>query len=230
MFEDIAPVYDLVKSHRDYAAEASVIRGLIQQHVPRAASVLDVACGTGSLLAQLEEYERSGVDVSGPMLAQASKKLGGSVTLRQMRMEDLQLPRPAVDVLLCLDGALGYVGPDALSRTLSAFARNLVSGGLLIVEPWFTPEDWEPGKIHVTHHSDGPVTVIRVGYGYPGGRIDFHNVVGTSSGLRTFDERYDFALHAEPVMIEALHAAGFANVHKEAAPGFGRGLLAAHRL
>ncbi|MFI9311250.1 class I SAM-dependent DNA methyltransferase [Streptomyces triculaminicus] len=229
MFEDIAPVYDLVKSHRDYAAEADAIRGLIRQHAPGATSVLDVACGTGSLLAQLGEFERAGVDVSAPMLDQARKKLGDAVTLHQARMEELRLPRPAVDVLLCLDGALGYVGSGALGRTLSAFARHLVTAGLLVVEPWFTPETWEPGNTHVTHHSDGAVTVVRASYGHPDGRIDFHTVIGTSTGLRTFDERYDFTLHSEPAMAEALHAGGFTDVRKEAAPGFGRGLLVAHK-
>ncbi|MEU1312564.1 class I SAM-dependent methyltransferase [Streptomyces cinnamoneus] len=229
MFEDIAPVYDLVKSHRDYAAEADVIRDLIRQYAAGATSVLDVACGTGSLLAQLGEYERAGVDVSAPMLDHARKKLDDAVTLHQARMEELRMPRPAVDVLLCLDGALGYVGSAALGRTFSAFARHLVPAGVLVVEPWFTPEMWEPGKTHVTHHSDGAVTVVRVGYGHPNGRIDFHTVIGTSAGLRTFDERYDFTLHTEPAMTGALHTAGFTDVRKEAAPGFGRGLLVARK-
>jgi ubiquinone/menaquinone biosynthesis C-methylase UbiE len=229
VFVDIAPFYDLVKSHRNHDAEATSVRSLIQQHAPQAKTVLEVACGTGTLLARLQEYERVGVDVSEPMLTVARKKLGDDVALIHGKMQDFQLPRPGVDVLLLLDGAIGYAGPAELEPTLQQFARHLVSGGLLVVEPWYTPEEWEPKKVHVTRNSDDVVTVVRVGYGYPDGRIDFHTTIGTSAGLHAFDERYDFTLHPDPVMVEAFHAADFTEVRKEAAPEFRRGLWVARK-
>lgn len=229
MFEDIAPFYDLVKSHRNHDAEAAVIRGLIQQQAPEAKAVLEVACGTGTLLARLHGYERIGVDASEPMLAVARKKLGDDVPLIHGKMQDFSLPQPGVDVLLLLDGAIGYAAPAELEPTLHGFARHLVDGGLLVVEPWFTPEEWEPKNAHVTHHADDVVTVVRVGYGYPDGRIDFHTTIGTSSGPHTFDEHYDFTLHTEDVMKEAFTAAGFTEVRKEAAPEFRRGLWVARK-
>lgn len=229
MFEDIAPFYDLVKSHRNHDREAAAIRGLIQQHAPQAKIVCEVACGTGTLLARLQGFERIGVDASEPMLAQARKKLGDEVTLVHGKMQDFSLPRSGADVLLLLDGAIGYVGLAELEPTLSRFARHMVSGGLLVVEPWYTPDEWESGKVHVTHHADEVVTVVRVGYGYPDGRIDFHVTIGTSSGLHTFDERYDFTLHPEPKMVDAFQAAGFTGVRKEAAPEFRRGLWVARK-
>ncbi|GAA3894518.1 class I SAM-dependent methyltransferase [Streptomyces lacrimifluminis] len=229
MFTDIAPFYDLVKSHRNHDAEAAAIGSLIQQHAPEARTILEVACGTGTLLARLQEYERTGVDVSEAMLDIARKKLGDEVALVQGKMQDFQLPRPGADVLLLLDGAIGYMGPAELEPTLSTFAGHLVSGGLLVVEPWYTPDEWQPKKIHVTHHQDDAVTVVRVGYGHPCGRIDFHVTLGTSSGLHTFDERYDFTLHPDDVMKTAFTAAGFVDVRKEAAPEFGRGLWVARK-
>ncbi|MEU6757578.1 methyltransferase domain-containing protein [Streptomyces sp. NPDC046685] len=229
VFEDIAPFYDLVKSHRNHDAEAASIRSLIQQHAPAAKTLLEVACGTGTLLARLQEYERIGVDTSAPMLDVARKKLGDEVALVHGKMQNFQLPRPGADVLLLLDGAIGYAGPAELEPTLSTFARHLVSGGLLVVEPWFTPGEWEPGKVHVTHYADDVVTVVRVAYGYPSGRIDFHTTIGTSAGLRAFDERYNFTLHSEDVMKAAFMTAGFIDVRKEAAPEFGRGLWVARK-
>lgn len=229
VFTDIAPFYDLVKSHRNHALEATSIRGLIQQHAPQAKTVLEVACGTGSLLARLNGYERIGVDVSEPMLDQARKKLGDEVALIHGKMQDFQLPRPGVDVLLLLDGAIGYAGPADLEPTLSTFARHLVDGGLLVVEPWYTPEEWQPNKVHVTHHANDVVTVVRVAYGYSDGRIDFHTTIGTSAGLHTFDEHYDFTLHPEDVMKAAFMAAGFIEIRKEATSEFGRGLWVARK-
>ncbi|EKX60624.1 class I SAM-dependent DNA methyltransferase [Streptomyces ipomoeae] len=229
MFTDIAPFYDLVKSHRNHDAEAASIRSLIQQHAPQAKTILEVACGTGTLLARLNGYERIGVDVSEAMLHQARKKLGDEVVLVPGKMQDFQLPRSGAEVLLLLDGAIGYVGPAELEPTLSTFAGHLVSGGLLVVEPWYTPDEWQPKKIHVTHHTDNAVTVVRAGYGHPCGRIDFHVTIGTSAGLHAFDERYDFTLHFEDVMEAAFTAAGFVEVRKEAAPEFRRGLWVARK-
>lgn len=229
MFEDIAPFYDLVKSHRNHDGEAASIRGLIQQHAPQAKTICEVACGTGTLLARLQEYERIGVDASEPMLTVAGKKLPGDVPLIHGKMQDFQLPRPGVDVLLLLDGAIGYAGPAELEPTLQGFARHLVSGGLLVVEPWFTPEEWEPRKVHVTHNADDVVTVVRVAYGHPGGRIDFHTTIGTSAGLHVFDERADFTLHPNDVMKVAFMTAGFIEVRKETTPEFGRGLWVARK-
>jgi ubiquinone/menaquinone biosynthesis C-methylase UbiE len=230
VFTDIAPFYDLVKSHRNHDAEAASIRGLIHQYAPQAKTVLEVACGTGTLLARLKEYERVGVDASEPMLAVARKKLGDGVALVHGKMQDFRLPRPGADVLLLLDGAIGYAGLAELEPTLQQFARHLVDGGLLIVEPWYTPDEWEPKKVHVTHHADDVATVVRVAYGYPDGRIDFHTTIGTSAGLHVFDECYDFTLHPEDVMKAAFMAAEFIEVRKEAAPEFRRGLWTAQKL
>jgi SAM-dependent methyltransferase len=229
VFTDIAPFYDLLKSHRDYDREAASIRGLIHRYAPQAKTVLEVACGTGTLLAQLKEYERVGVDVSEAMLAVARKKLGDEVALVHGKMQDFQLPRPGADVLLLLDGAIGSAGPAELEPTLQGFVRHLMRGGLLVIEPWFTPEEWKPHRVHVTNHANDGVTAVRVAYGYPDGRINFHTTIGTTAGLHAFDERYDFTLHPEAAMVEAFQAVGFTEVRKEAAPGFRRGLWVARQ-
>ncbi|WP_406296503.1 class I SAM-dependent methyltransferase [Embleya sp. NBC_00888] len=229
MFTEIASVYDLVKSHRDYAGEAATIRRLIHQHASTAKTLLDVACGTGSLLAFLTGYHRVGLDASTLMLDVARNKLGDEVGLHHGRMESFQLSQ-TVEVLLCLDGALGYVSARDLETTLTNFARHMTGGGLVVVEPWYTPEAWRPGLVHVVHHQDEATTVVRVGYGYPNGRIDFHNVVGTADGIRHFDERYDFTLHTDQALQTAFRKAGFTEVRQEAAPGFGRGLYLARRM
>lgn len=229
VFENIAPFYDLVKSHRDYEAEAAVVRHLIRAYAPKARVVVEVACGTGTLLSHLPEYRRIGVDASGPMLVRAREKLGDEVPLHCGKMQSFQLPRPGVDVLLLLDGAIGYAEPAELEPTLQTFARNLASGGLLVLEPWFTPEEWQPKKVHVTHHANDVVTVVRVAYGHPEGGIDFHTTIGTSAGLHHFDEHAHFRLHPEAAVLQAFRKAGFVGVRKETAPEFRRGLWVARK-
>ena len=64
MFSRSAEIYDTVYSFKDYAAEAERVNELIQSRRPGAASLLDVACGTGKHLEQLRRwYAVEGVDL-----------------------------------------------------------------------------------------------------------------------------------------------------------------------
>ena len=51
MFRHTAHIYDLIyeAAGKDYAAESSAIRSLIQARNPEARNLLDVACGTESV-------------------------------------------------------------------------------------------------------------------------------------------------------------------------------------
>ncbi len=76
-YDLLAPYYDVVTG--DFATEAAFVRDIIRQHHSRAATLLDVACGTGSITAQLAgDYQVSGLDLSPGMLAVARTKLPGT--------------------------------------------------------------------------------------------------------------------------------------------------------
>jgi ubiquinone/menaquinone biosynthesis C-methylase UbiE len=61
---------------KDYAAEAEVLRALIQERSPDATSVLDVACGTGKHLEQFQRwYKVEGLDLDEGLLAVARQRL-----------------------------------------------------------------------------------------------------------------------------------------------------------
>ncbi len=52
------------------------------------------------------------------------------------------------DAVTCLFSAIGYVRTvDRMNRAVACMARHVKPGGVLIVEPWITPEDWKPGNI-----------------------------------------------------------------------------------
>ena len=66
-YDIFAQFYDAVQGDR--AEHASYVRSLIRKHAPRARSVLELACGTGSVLKQLwTHYEVTGLDLSEQML------------------------------------------------------------------------------------------------------------------------------------------------------------------
>ena len=137
-----ADFYDLIYSYRDYAGEAMRLHGIIgrAKRAPGAA-LLDVGCGTGAGLAFLQQhhYAVEGLDHDPAMLAAARASHPG-IPFHEGDMADFRLDH-AVDVILCLFSAIGYVGAaPRLRQTLANFRRHLRAGGLAIVEPWLPPE------------------------------------------------------------------------------------------
>ncbi len=66
--------YDQVMGDR--SAAANYIRHLIELTIPRAKTLLEIACGTGGILGRLSEsYDVTGLDRSQPMIAIARKRL-----------------------------------------------------------------------------------------------------------------------------------------------------------
>lgn len=109
-------------------------------------SLLDVACGTGGHLEFLQtEYEVAGLELDEAMLAIARRKLP-EVSLHQGDMVDFDLGR-VFDVVTILFSAIAYARTvERLARTISNLAAHTAEGGLVIVEPWIYPQDFEPGR------------------------------------------------------------------------------------
>jgi SAM-dependent methyltransferase len=105
-YDSFAPFYDAVMGDR--AEHASYIRSLIRRHAPRATRVLELACGTGSILAQLApDYDVAGVDRSRAMLEVARKKVP-SARLVHADMTDVQLEEE-FDVVLCVFDSINHL-------------------------------------------------------------------------------------------------------------------------
>jgi cyclopropane fatty-acyl-phospholipid synthase-like methyltransferase len=124
--------YDAVMGDR--AAAAVYVRGLIERHKPGARTLLELACGTGSMLAHLaRDYEVSGLDLSAEMLAIARQKLP-RVRLIRADMTDFDLGRQ-FDVLICVSDAINHVLSFAgWRRVFRRAAAHLARGGLFIFD------------------------------------------------------------------------------------------------
>lgn len=128
---------------KNYRDEADLVATHIHRRFPGASSVLDVACGTGGHLAPFSDLigHTEGIDISEPMLDIARAELL-EVPLHTGDMRDFDLGR-TFDSVTCLFASIGYVGSEAeLRRTLSCFARHVVPGGVVAVEPWWFPENY----------------------------------------------------------------------------------------
>ena len=146
MFDQSAEFYDALYAWKDYPAEAARLHEIIESRAPAAATLLDVACGTGHHLEHLRAwYSVEGVDIEPSLLEVARGRLPG-VPLHMGDMRHFNLGRQ-FDVITCLFSSIGYMQtPVDLLHALVNMAGHLAEGGVLIVEPWLSPD----GSIPIT--------------------------------------------------------------------------------
>jgi SAM-dependent methyltransferase len=232
MFTQSARVYDLVYSGKDYAAEAALVHDRVAARRPDSRTLLDVACGTGRHLEQFQRwYQVVGVDLDRNLLDIAGERLP-RVALHMGDMRDFELSR-TFDVVTCLFSSIGYVGtPAEMERAIANMARHLNDGGVLVVEPWLTPETFQPrfpGRILV--HEDATVQVVRASVARTDGRtseIDFHYLIAEPGKIEHRTETHTMGLFTHDEYRSAFARAGLHADYEEPGPT-GRGLWVCQR-
>ena len=229
MFERTADLYDAFYDalDKDYAAEAAKVLRLVRRHKRRPRTLLDVACGTGR---PLEIFGRTlecvGVDIDAEMLRIAASRCPG-VELVHADMTTLDLGR-RFDVVTCLFSSIAYSPTVATLRaTIKRLVRHLEPGGVVVVEPWFVPDEWHDGHLGVLVAEDGDRTAVRVSRSSRRRQmsvLDFDYLVADPRGTRHLHERHELRLFEWQQYLDAFAAAGLA-VHVDDYGLFGRGLL-----
>ncbi len=227
MYKKSAAYYDAIYHWKDYAAESNRLHAFIRQYKRSAGNtLLDVACGTGAHLAHLREHYRvMGLDYSADMLAVA-RELLPDVPLVQGDMRTFALDS-RFDVLVCLFSSIGYMlTVEALHESIANFTRHLMPGGIVVVEPWLTPENWKPGTVHANYVDQAELKVARITYSSTQGTtsvMELHHLVGVPTGVEYFVERFEMGLFTHEQYLEAFSTAGL-TVDYDAQGLMGRGL------
>jgi SAM-dependent methyltransferase len=228
MFKRSAKFYDVLYRSKDYTAASERLRELIQEHNPCAKTLLDLGCGTGKHLEVLRNYYRSeGLDLNADLLEIAVQRCP-DVRFHKANMIDFSLNHQ-FDVIVSLFSSIGYVkSKQNLDRTLENIARHLRPGGLVIVEPWFSPERFWTGRV-TTHFVDDPDLKIASMYTNdpPENHIsvlNIHYLVGTPAGIERFEERHELGLFNDCEYTSAFEKANLNVIHDEVGL-FGRGLF-----
>lgn len=229
MFSKSAQYYDEIYSSvgKDYAAEAAQTRKIIQTYKQtRGKSLLDVACGTGAHAKYLSRYYQvDGLDLDAGLLAIAKKKHPG-IRFHHGDMVTFDLGRQ-FDAVVCLFSSIGYVRTKPrLQKAIKTLARHVLPGGILIVEPWFTPKQWHPGRTYVTQVDKPDLKIVRMSLSKQRGSlslIEFQYLIGTSKGIEHSLEIHELGLFTHQEYMQAFKAAGL-NVTHDPQGLDGRGL------
>lgn len=139
-YEALASSYDSLTLDVPYEEMLAYMETLLQRHGVRPRSVLDLACGTGSMAVLLAKrgYQVLAADLSEDMLTMAWEK---AADLEEnppyficQRMERLRLPYTVDWVVCCLD-SLNYVAnPEDCREAIHRVFASLAPGGVFLFD------------------------------------------------------------------------------------------------
>lgn len=160
-YDFLAGCYDRLTYDVDYSAWADYIEKHVRKNPLPGNTVLDLACGTGSLTRELalRGYEMIGVDRSPEMLAQAAEKNRGVSPIEPIflcqSMEKLDLYGTIDACVCCLDSVNYVTDPQKLRRAFARVHLFLTPGGLFLFDI-NTPEKLQAlnGQVFLDENED----------------------------------------------------------------------------
>ena len=96
----------------------------------------------------------------------------------------------------------------AAIRSMSAHLRE---HGVLVIEPWFTPEQWHPNTVHGLYIDEPELKIARINTSFVQGKLsvfDLHHLIGTPEGTEHVVEHHEMGLFEIEEMVSAIEAAG----------------------
>ncbi len=227
MYDRSAEFYDAIYSFKNYEKETARLHELIQQHKRSPGNeLLDVACGTGGHIAYLKRnYSVEGLDIN-PLMLRLARKKHPDVVFYRRDMTNFWL-RKEFDVVTCLFSAIGHVKTRRrLDLAVRAMAQHVKPGGVLVVESWPTPKQWQNGRLGANFVDEANLKIARFGISKARGRLsvqDLHHLVATPNRIQHFVERLEMGLFTHDEYLDAFVQARLEVTHDEEGL-MGRGL------
>jgi SAM-dependent methyltransferase len=219
MFSKSAKFYNAIYETmgKNYPAEAQQVHSIIQQYKKTGENtLLEVACGTGLHISVLQEfYQVEGLDLDAEILAVAHEDYP-DILFHQADMVDFDLDKQ-FGAITCLFSSIGYVKTKTrLHQAIQTMTNHLLPGGVLIVEPWFTPEQWKPGRVSALFVDQPDLKISRMNISEVEGNLSFfvfHYTVGTPQGVEYFTERHELGLFTHKEYLEAFRESHLEVLH-----------------
>ncbi len=139
-YEALAGVYDRLTGDVNYERRADYIEKLFKKSRIPVHTVLDLACGTGTMTAIYTQrgYEMIAVDSSPDMLAEAREKSmdleGEPPVFLCQSMPELDLYGTVDAAICCLDSINYLTRPKDVQRTFQRLKLFIAPGGLLVFD------------------------------------------------------------------------------------------------
>jgi SAM-dependent methyltransferase len=212
MFLQTQRFYDAIYGWKDYAAEAQRLKALLAgRQTSGRRTLLDIACGTGGHIPYLrDDFAYEGLDLDAKMLALARERFP-DIPFHQGNLLDFDLGRQ-FDVVTCLFSSIAYVKTaQKLEQAIATMARHVRPGGVLVIEPFVAPQDWEAGRPTATFVDQPDLKIARMSVGAREGDvaiITFEYLVATSAGIERLSERHELGLFTDTQYRGAFTAAG----------------------
>lgn len=134
-----AQYYDVLTRNADYQKRADYLCDLLKHYQHDAGTILDLACGTGSLTLRLKQrgFDIFGVDNSIDMLTRAQQKAnaaGENILFLHQQMQSIDL-YGFVDTVICTLDSLNHLPMKIdVEQTFQRVSHFLVPGGLFIFD------------------------------------------------------------------------------------------------
>ncbi|HHU22963.1 MAG TPA: class I SAM-dependent methyltransferase [Clostridiales bacterium] len=222
----LAKWYDLLTRDVPYTEFADYYEGIFKARTAAVDTILDLACGTGTLTYILAErgYELIGVDASPDMLSLAAEKAGElekgiKPLFLCQELAELDLYGTVDAAVSCLDG-MNYLPPNQLPRVFHRLKLFIRPGGLFIFDV-HSPERLRSldGGTFVDESRD-VLCLWRAEYDRKENYLVYGMDIFTRSGnlwSREREEHIEYA-HEPDMLAELLKNAGFGNIEM-GAPG-----------
>ena len=142
----LADIYDVVMSDVDYETWADYIDEIILMHQPTAQSILELACGTGTIALSLEEldcYKITATDGSADMIRIAQKKAkeaNSQIDFQTMNFLDLSLEN-SFDVVYMVFDSINYLHTKEEILQLHREVKKVLNPGGIFVYDFTTPRN-----------------------------------------------------------------------------------------
>ncbi|MFN8413992.1 MAG: class I SAM-dependent methyltransferase [Anaerolineales bacterium] len=230
MFSLTANFYDIIYETigKNYELEANRLHSFVRQYQSHPAkTLLDVACGTGEHLKHLQkDFVVEGLDLDAELLKSVNQKLP-DIRVHHANMLDFNLNR-TFDVVACLFSSIGYaVTKQRMNLAIKNMQRHTSAGGLLVIEPWFGPEQFHSGIVHATFVNQPTLKIARMNVSkVVDGNIsvlDFQYLIATPEGVNHFTEHHELGLFTHEEYLAAFQECG-TNVMYDEEGLDGRGL------
>ena len=211
MYDRSAELYDAIYSFKNYEEEATKLNQIIQKRKRSSGNdLLEVACGTGNHVTYLKShYAVEGLDINERMLRIARKK-HPDIVFHRGDMVSFKLNKQ-FDAITCLFSAIGHLKTKRkLGLAIRNMSRHLKPGGVLIVEPWFTPQQWHRRSVHANFVDKPELKIARMNISKARGRLsvmDMHHLVATPKRVEHFVERLELGLFTKDEYLDAFRGA-----------------------